>query len=72
VAPLDVDARGAFSVVAASPDGSIAELARVEPPGDDDVYTARALEHAGRVFVAWASFHGQLVDVWLSAEEIAP
>ena len=72
VAPLDVDARGAFSVVAASTDGSITELARVEPPGDDDVYTARALEHAGRVFVAWASFHGQLVDVWLSAEEIAP
>jgi hypothetical protein len=72
VAPLDVDARGAFSVIAAAADGSTSEVARIEPPGDDDVYTARAIEHAGRVFVAWASFHGQLVDVWLTAEELAP
>jgi hypothetical protein len=67
VAPLDLDDRGAFSVFEARSDGTTRPVARVEPPGDDDLYTARALAHGGRIFVAWASFHGQLVDVWTQA-----
>jgi hypothetical protein len=44
-------------------------VATVEREATDELYSARAFADGGRVYVAWTSFHEDLMDLWVTATE---
>lgn len=71
IAPLSNDASfKTLQVGYVGADGKFAHVASVERPGDDGLYTARAFASDGTVYVAWTSFHDQLMDLWVAVSPL--
>ena len=73
---------GRCTVAPASPSASFSSLdvvdiassdfttvATVEREATDELYSARAFADGGRVYVAWTSFHEDLMDLWVTTTE---
>ncbi len=66
ITPLSADASYAtIDVGYMGPDGRWAKVASVARQDVDELYTARAFALDGTAYVAWTSFHEQLMDVWV-------
>jgi hypothetical protein len=73
LAPLaDDDAFSSLQVAQLGRDGNVARIATIERPGDDSLYSARALASGGRVYLAWTSFHESLMDLWIGVADGGP
>jgi hypothetical protein len=71
VAPLSTDPSfPTMDVAYVGPDGSFARVASVERPGNDGLYTARAFATEGKAYIAWTSFHDQLMDLWIGVSPL--
>ncbi len=46
-------------------DGGYRHVASVDRPGDDGLYSARSFATGSNVYIAWTSFHEQLMDLWI-------
>jgi hypothetical protein len=46
-----------------------ATVASVERDATDELYSARAFADGGRMYVAWTSFHEDLMDLWVTTME---
>jgi hypothetical protein len=44
-------------------------VATIEREATDELYSARAFANGGRVYVAWTSFHEDLMDLWVTTTE---
>ena len=49
--------------------GSFSTIASVEREATDELYSARAFSDGTRVYVAWTSFHEDLMDLWVTVQE---
>lgn len=73
LAPLaDDDGFSSLGVARLDASGSFAKIADLERPGDDPLYSARALSSGGRVYLAWTSFHESVMDLWVGVTEERP
>lgn len=71
IAPLPSDTElSTIDVGYLGPDGSFAKVGGVPRQGGDAVYTARAFAAEGKVYVAWTSFHEQLMDLWIGVSPL--
>jgi hypothetical protein len=71
IAPLPSDLElSTIDVGYLGPDGSFAKVGGVPRQGGDAVYTARAFATEGKVYVAWTSFHEQLMDLWIGVSPL--
>jgi len=71
VAPLSDDVSYAtIDVGYMGPDGTFAKVASVKRQDTDELYTARAFASEGKAYVAWTSFHEQLMDVWVGVSPL--
>lgn len=50
-------------------DGGAAQASEVARPGTDTLYSARAFEAGGKLYLAWTATHGDLMDLWISMSE---
>ncbi len=50
--------------------GSFVELGGVTRASTDELYSARAFSDGERLFVAWTSFHEDLMDLWVGVGEV--
>lgn len=71
IAPLSDDASySTIDVGYMGPDGSWAKVASVERQDTDELYSARAFALDGTAYIAWTSFHEQLMDVWVGTSPV--
>lgn len=71
LAPLSEDASfRTLDVGYMGPDGSFTRAARIERRDTDELYTARAFATGGTAYLAWTTFHEQLMDVWVGVAPI--
>jgi hypothetical protein len=71
IAPLSDDPDyGTIDVGYMGPDGTWAKVASVERQDTDELYTARAFANEGTAYIAWTSFHEQLMDVWVGVSPL--
>ena len=49
--------------------GEFTTVASVEREATDELYSARAFAAGGRTYVAWTSFHEDLMDLWITTTE---
>ncbi len=49
--------------------GDFTTFASVDREATDELYSARAFADGGRVYVAWTSFHEDLMDLWITTTE---
>ncbi len=73
LAPVsDDESFATLGVARLDPSGSFTRTAALERPGDDPLYSARALSSGGRVYLAWTSFHESVMDLWVGVTEESP
>jgi hypothetical protein len=71
IAPVTSDpAFKTMEIAYLGPDGKYRHVASVDRPGDDGLYSARAFATNGNAFIAWTSFHDQLMDVWVGVSPL--
>jgi hypothetical protein len=63
---------GELGVARLADDGSVQRIAELDRSGDDELYSARAFGVDGRVYLAWTSYHGGLMDLWVGVVEASP